>query len=51
MTVYLSDMENFAGMNGVYETYFPNGFPARSCFQVARLPLDALVEIEVIAAE
>lgn len=50
-TVYLSDMANFAAMNQVYMTYFSGDYPARSAFQVARLPLDALVEIEVIAGK
>ncbi|NJB69097.1 2-iminobutanoate/2-iminopropanoate deaminase [Desulfobaculum xiamenense] len=49
-TVFLSDMANFAAMNEVYAAYFGTPFPARSCFQVARLPKDALVEIEVIAS-
>lgn len=48
-TVFLSDMANFAAMNEIYAEYFNDPFPARSCFQVARLPKDALVEIEVIA--
>ncbi|MDO4271130.1 MAG: RidA family protein [Eubacteriales bacterium] len=50
-TVFLSDMENFGAMNGVYASFFgEGGFPARSAVEVARLPKDALVEIEVIAA-
>ena len=49
-TVYLSDMNNFAAMNDVYARYFSTGFPARSTVEVARLPKDALVEIEVVAA-
>jgi 2-iminobutanoate/2-iminopropanoate deaminase len=49
-TVYLSDMNNFAAMNEVYARYFSTGFPARSTVEVARLPKDALVEIEVVAA-
>ena len=50
-TVFLSDMTNFAAMNEVYATFFTEGsFPARSAVEVARLPKDALVEIEVIAA-
>ena len=50
-TVFLSDMNNFAAMNGVYAQFFPEGgYPARSAVQVARLPKDALVEIELIAA-
>ena len=49
-TVFLSDMENFAAMNEVYAEFFATGgYPARSAFQVARLPKDALVEIEMIA--
>lgn len=49
-TVFLSDMNNFAAMNEVYATFFTQGaFPARSAVEVARLPKDALVEIEVIA--
>lgn len=50
-TVFLSDMNNFGAMNEVYATFFSEGnFPARSAVEVARLPKDALVEIEVIAA-
>ena len=50
-TVFLSDMNNFNAMNQVYSDFFDqNGFPARSAVEVARLPKDALVEIEVIAA-
>lgn len=48
-TVFLSDMANFAAVNAIYATYFSEPFPARSCVQVARLPKDALVEIEAIA--
>ena len=48
-TVFLSDMNNFATLNEVYARYFPNNQPARSTVQVARLPKDALVEIEVVA--
>ena len=49
-TVFLADMNEFAGMNEVYAKYFPASPPARSTVQVARLPKDARVEIEVIAA-
>jgi len=49
-TVFLSDMNNFAAMNTVYATFFSNAYPARSAVEVARLPKDALVEIECIAA-
>lgn len=48
-TVYLKDMNDFAAMNGVYTTYFTQQYPARACVQVAKLPKDAMVEIEVIA--
>lgn len=49
-TVFLKDMNDFAAMNAVYATYFTAQAPARACVQVARLPKDALVEIELIAA-
>lgn len=48
-TVLLQDMSLFAGMNGVYATYFSGNFPARCAFAVKQLPKDALVEIECIA--
>lgn len=48
-TVFLKDMNDFAGMNEVYGRYFTAAPPARSTVQVARLPKDALVEIEVTA--
>ena len=48
-TVFLADMNDFAAMNEVYATFFSGVFPARSAVQVARLPKDALVEIECIA--
>ena len=51
-TVFLSDMNNFAAMNEVYATFFTEGsYPSRSAVEVARLPKDALVEIEVIATK
>ena len=49
-TVFLLDMNEFARMNAVYAEFFPTNPPARSTVQVARLPKDALVEIEVIAS-
>jgi 2-iminobutanoate/2-iminopropanoate deaminase len=49
-TVFLKDMNDFAAMNEAYGKYFTAAPPARSTVQVARLPKDALVEIEVIAA-
>lgn len=48
-TVFIKNMNEFADMNAVYETYFTKPFPARSTVEVARLPKDVLVEIEVIA--
>ncbi len=48
-TVYLADMNDFARMNAVYAQYFPEPYPARAAFQVARLPRDVKIEIEVIA--
>ena len=49
-TVFLADMNDFSAMNEVYATYFDGAYPARSTVQVARLPKDARVEIEVIAS-
>ena len=49
-TVFLKDMNDFGTMNEVYAGYFTSTPPARSTVQVSRLPKDALVEIEVIAA-
>ncbi|MDL2210405.1 RidA family protein [Desulfovibrio sp. OttesenSCG-928-O18] len=48
-TVFLSDLANFTHLNAIYAEYFKEPCPARSCFEVARLPKDALVEIEAIA--
>ena len=48
-TVFLADMNDFAAMNGVYAQYFTGAFPARSAVQVARLPKDVGLEIELIA--
>ena len=48
-TVLMKDMNDFATLNGVYAEYFKQDCPARACFEVARLPKDALVEIEAIA--
>lgn len=49
-TIFLADMNDFAAVNKIYESYFGGDYPARSCFQVAKLPLGGLVEIECIAA-
>jgi 2-iminobutanoate/2-iminopropanoate deaminase len=48
-TVFLLDMNEFAAMNAVYGRYFPTAPPARATVQVARLPRDVRVEIELIA--
>jgi 2-iminobutanoate/2-iminopropanoate deaminase len=48
-TVFLKDMNDFAAMNEIYAKYFAIAPPARSTVEVARLPKDAFVEIEVIA--
>ena len=48
-TVFLKDMNDFSAMNEVYGRFFTSAPPARSTVQVARLPKDALVEIEVVA--
>jgi 2-iminobutanoate/2-iminopropanoate deaminase len=47
--VLLNDINDFAKMNEVYKEFFKENYPARSAFEVGRLPKDALVEIEVIA--
>lgn len=48
--VFVKDMNDFSAVNEVYSKFFTNNQPARSCVQVAKLPKDALVEIEVVAA-
>jgi 2-iminobutanoate/2-iminopropanoate deaminase len=48
-TVFIDDMSNLQAVNEIYNHYFVNDFPARVCVQVSRLPLDAKVEIEVVA--
>ena len=49
-TVYLADMNDFATVNEIYGTYFSSPAPARATVQAARLPKDARVEIDLIAA-
>jgi len=49
-TIFLADMNDFTAVNEVYATYFSQPFPARATVQVARLPKDARVEIDVIAS-
>ncbi len=48
-TVFIKDMNEFAQINEVYSEFFKENKPARACVEVARLPRDARVEIEVIA--
>ena len=48
-TVFIKEMNDFGAINEVYAKYFPEPYPARSCVQVARLPKDVMLEIEVIA--
>ena len=48
-TVFIKDMNSFSKVNEIYAQYFTKNQPARSCVEVARLPMDVLVEIEVIA--
>lgn len=50
-TVFLNDMNDFAAMNEVYAQFFQQPYPARSAVAVEKLPKDALVEIEVVAAK
>ncbi len=49
MGVFLKDMNMFADMNAVYGEFFEGDYPARAAVEVARLPKDALVEIEAVA--
>lgn len=49
--VFLKDMNDFAAMNEVYGQFFTSGCPARAAVEVARLPKDALVEIECVACK
>jgi len=49
VTVYLADMEDFAPFNEVYKEFFASEYPARTCIQAGRLPLDFQVEVDVIA--
>ncbi len=48
-TVFLKDMGDFAAVNEIYGSFFVGTPPARSCVEVARLPKDALVEVEAVA--
>ncbi len=48
-TILLKSLDDFSVVNGIYGSYFTEPYPARATFQVAKLPKDALVEIEAIA--
>ena len=50
-TVLLKDIADFSAMNAVYAEFFPDLKPARVCYQVAALPMGALVEIDAVAGE
>ncbi len=50
-TIFLTDLGDFAAVNGIYATRFPEAPPARSCFQVAALPAGGKIEIEMIASK
>ena len=50
LTVFLTAIDNYDGLNKVFKTYFPNGGPARTCVAVAALPGNSLVEINCTAA-
>ena len=50
VSIFVKDLNEFAAINEVYATYFKENPPARSCYQVAKLPMDAVIEIEAIAA-
>ncbi len=50
-TVLLDDIADFAAMNGVYATFFTEQMPARMCYEVAKLPMGAKVEIDAIAVK
>jgi 2-iminobutanoate/2-iminopropanoate deaminase len=49
VTVFLTNMDNYAVFNEVYQDYFTKDYPARTCVQAARLPMDIQVEVEAVA--
>ncbi|MDR2055326.1 MAG: RidA family protein [Desulfovibrio sp.] len=51
VTIFLKDLNDFAKVNDIYGTYFTKNTPARSCVQVARIPRDALIEIEAVGVK
>lgn len=50
-TLYLRDMEDFSAVNSVYAVHFNEPYPARTCVEVAKLPLGASFEIDIIAED
>ncbi|MDK2954824.1 MAG: 2-iminobutanoate/2-iminopropanoate deaminase [Desulfovibrionales bacterium] len=50
-TLFIKDMNSFTDINKVYAEFFSTPYPARSCVEVARLPKDVLVELEVVASK
>ncbi|MBR2180288.1 MAG: RidA family protein [Oscillospiraceae bacterium] len=48
-TVFIQNMDDFAKVNQIYETYFSAPYPARSCVEVSKLPKGVLIEVEAIA--
>lgn len=50
VTVFIADMEDFGKINEIYADFFTPHTPARACVQVARLPLDVRVEMDMVAA-
>jgi len=48
-TIYLADINDFSKINDIYKDYFSDSYPARTAFEVANLPINALIEIEAIA--
>lgn len=48
-TVYLADMNNFQAFNKIYQDYFNDSYPARTAIEISKLPMDASIEIEMIA--
>ena len=50
-TVFIKEMNDFGAINEVYQTFFPEPYPSRSCVEVARLPKDVMLEIEAIATK
>ena len=51
VTIFLKDLNDFGKVNEIYGTYFTKNYPARSCVQVARIPRDALIEVEAVAVK